>query len=141
MNFHSHRFIGKILAAISVIGGSLTASANGNVIYFDTPTSSIVGSKPWLINDFSATVSNPDPQWEQQSLPIGNGAFGGAILGSVARERVVINEKSLWFGGPATGAEKYWDMNQKVSPTQLDSIRTLLKQGKAEEAHLLTARI
>ena len=141
MNFHSHRFIGKILAAIFVIGGSLTASADGNVIYFDTPTSSIVGSKPWLINDFSATVSNPDPQWEQQSLPIGNGSFGGAILGSVARERVVINEKSLWFGGPGTGAEKYWDMNQKVSPAQLDSIRTLLKEGKAEEAHLLTARI
>lgn len=141
MNFNSYRNIRNLFLATVLSCSCLSAGAEGNVIYFDTPTSSIVGAKPWLINDFSATVSNPDPQWEQQSLPIGNGAFGGAILGSVGRERVVINEKSLWFGGPGTGAKEYWDMNQKVTPAQLDSIRTLLKEGRAEEAHLLTARI
>lgn len=138
MNFSSLR---NLFIALTITSGCLSASADKNVIYFDTPTSSIVGSKPWLINDFSATVTNPDIQWEQQSLPIGNGAFGAAILGSVARERVVINEKSLWLGGPGTGVEQYWDMNQKVSPAQLDSIRSLLKEGKTDEAHKLTARI
>ncbi len=140
MTLISKQNFSRFLIALSTIGCSITANAD-NIIYFDTPTSSIIGSKPWLINDFSATVTNPDTQWEQQSLPIGNGSFGAAILGSVSRERVVINEKSLWFGGPGTGAEQYWDMNQKVSKAQLDSIRTLLKEGKTDDAHKLTARI
>lgn len=112
-----------------------------NIIRFDTPTSSTIGAKPWLTNDFTTTVDNPDTQWERQSLPIGNGSFGGSVLGSVARERVVLNEKSLWFGGPGTGAKEYWAMNHYVAPEQLDSIRNLLKEGKAEEAHRLTSRI
>ena len=141
MNFKPNRILFHLLTGIIAVGGNLSAMAEGNIIYFDTPTSSIIGSKPWLTDEFSYTVTNPDQQWEQESLPIGNGAFGGAILGSVARERVVINEKSLWFGGPGTGAEQYWDMNQKVSKAQLDSIRTLLKEGKTDEAHQLTARI
>lgn len=95
----------------------------------------------WKTNDFSASAENPDPTWESQSLPIGNGSFGATIMGSVERERIVLNEKTLWMGGPGTGAQRYWDMNRKVSPAQLDSIRTLLKAGKSAEADRLTARL
>lgn len=110
----------------------------GNSIWFDTPTSSEISS-PWLINDFSSTPVNPDHEWESKSLPIGNGSFGGAILGSVSRERVVLNEKSLWTGGPASGVERYWNMNRTVSPATLDSIRQLLVEGKNAEAGRMTS--
>lgn len=112
----------------------------GNAIWFDTPTSSTKGVAPWKINDMAATVDNPDPTWERESLPIGNGSFGGNIIGPVNRERVVLNEKTLWKGGPATGTERYWDMNRHVSDTTLSKIRSLLLEGKNEEAHRLVAK-
>lgn len=111
----------------------------GNAIWFDRPTSSETPA-PWTVNDFSATVVNADPEWEKLSLPIGNGSFGGAIMGSIARERVVLNEKTLWYGGPGTGAEEYWDMNEKVDPATLATIRRLLAEGKNAEASRLTSR-
>ena len=40
-----------------------------------------------------------DP-WEAQSLPIGNGRVGGTIFGGDKRDRINLNEISLWTGGP-----------------------------------------
>ena len=111
----------------------------GNSIWFDTPTSSQM-SEPWKIHDFSGSPVNPDREWESRSLPIGNGSLGGSILGSVGRERVVINEKTLWTGGPGTGTEQYWAMNRKVNPATLDSIRQLLAKGdKATAGRMVSA--
>ncbi len=43
--------------------------------------------------------NNKDP-WESQSLPVGNGRVGGTVFGGDKRERVNLNEVSLWSGGP-----------------------------------------
>lgn len=77
--------------------------------------------------------------WENYSLPIGNGAFGANILGSVAVERVTLNEKTLWRGGPNTsgGAQYYWDVN-KSSADVLPSIREAFLKGDYSEAAKLT---
>lgn len=127
------------MTAITSTSYSLTDLEKSRSVWFDTPTSSEL-SRPWLINDYSGTMSNPDPEWETKSLPIGNGSFGASILGSIARERIVLNEKSLWNGGPATGVEQYWAMNRKVEPSTLDSIRRLLSEGKNSEAGQMTGR-
>jgi alpha-L-fucosidase 2 len=34
-----------------------------------------------------------------EGLPIGNGRIGGLIAGGTARERIVLNDDSLWLGG------------------------------------------
>lgn len=112
---------------------------DGHTIWFDKPTSSTEGVQAWKINDFSSTPVNPDHTWEAYSLPIGNGSFGGNILGAVNRERVVLNEKTLWHGGPGTGAERYWNMNRQVPDSTLAKIRQLLLEGKNREAHRLVA--
>ncbi|NYI04957.1 glycoside hydrolase family 95 protein [Allostreptomyces psammosilenae] len=44
----------------------------------------------------------PATSWEEESLPIGNGALGAGVFGGVAREVVVLNEKTLWTGGPGS---------------------------------------
>ena len=36
--------------------------------------------------------------WEEYSLPIGNGEFGGSIFGGVVVDKITFNEKSLWSG-------------------------------------------
>lgn len=128
-----------ILSAASLNLLALSDSDKLRSVWFDTPTSSQNGA-PWLINDFSATISNPDPEWESFGLPVGNGSFGATVLGSVGRERIVLNEKSLWTGGPGTGVAEYWDMNREVSPATLDSIRTLLLAGHNHEADKIVGR-
>ncbi len=111
----------------------------GNALWFDTPNSSTAGLAIWNTNDFSTTDTNPDQLWERKSFPIGNGSFGGNILGGVNRERVVLNEKTLWKGGPATGASTYWNMNRTVSESTLNSIRTYLASGQTSTASSLVS--
>lgn len=41
--------------------------------------------------------------WESQTLPVGNGRIGGTVYGGDRLECVVLNEVSLWSGGPNTG--------------------------------------
>ncbi|WP_049722980.1 glycoside hydrolase family 95 protein [Gilvimarinus polysaccharolyticus] len=43
---------------------------------------------------------SPAVDWEREGLPIGNGAMGAVIFGGVERDRIQLNEKSLWTGGP-----------------------------------------
>lgn len=47
----------------------------------------------------------PAGDWEREALPIGNGALGAMVFGGVPTERLQLNEKTLWTGGP--GAEGY----------------------------------
>jgi alpha-L-fucosidase 2 len=44
----------------------------------------------------------PATDWESKSLPIGNGALGMSVFGSVQSEQLQFNEKSLWTGGPGS---------------------------------------
>ena len=95
-------------------------------VFFDTPIAS--GKQPaWGNNPGAATGNghgNLDPEWEQKTLPIGNGSIGANIFGSVATEHITFNEKSLWRGGPNTakGADYYWNVN-KNSAHVLKEIR------------------
>ena len=43
--------------------------------------------------------------WHNWSLPLGNGGIGASVFGGVTRERIQLNEKSLWSGGPAEGRD------------------------------------
>ncbi|MEG1998444.1 MAG: GEVED domain-containing protein, partial [Bacteroidales bacterium] len=107
----------------------------GNAVWFDTPNSSTAGAEIWKTNDTSI-----EENWERRSYPIGNGSFGGNILGSINRERIVLNEKTLWKGGPGTGAAAYWDMNKTVSSSVLDNIRNYLVNGQNSNADNLVMR-
>ncbi len=57
--------------------------------------------------------------WQSNVLPIGNGYMGGMIFGSIVREQVHINEKSLWTGGPSPTRtpEIYNSGNRKTQAT------------------------
>lgn len=45
-----------------------------------------------------ATVHKINNQWEEYSLPIGNGQFGASIFGGVKMDQIQFNEKTLWSG-------------------------------------------
>ncbi len=129
--------LSKIFCTAAVLAASLLASA-GNTLWFSAPPTADI-RQPWNIHDMSADYSNPDTIWERQSFPIGNGAFGASITGGIATERVVLNEKSLWRGGPATGVERYWNMNRDVNPTIIGLVRKLLRRGEYHLADSIIA--
>ena len=52
----------------------------------------------WYRQPASDTADQPAPAGKSQP-PVGNGRLGGFIAGETARERVVVNEDSLWTGG------------------------------------------
>ena len=124
---------------------SLSASAIGTTdytqglsIWFDTPNN-LDGQAIWL--RASGLRANPDRAWESRSLPIGNGSLGANILGSISAERITLNEKNLWKGGPNTakGADYYWNVN-KQSAEVLKEIRQAFLDGNQEKAALLTQK-
>lgn len=119
--------ITRLIVAAIVLASS-TSIMSRDILWFDTPPTEKIEA-PWKIHDMSSNYDNPDTIWERQSFPIGNGAFGASITGGINRERIVLNEKSLWRGGPATGVERSWDMNRDVNPTVLDLSRRLIRQG------------
>lgn len=141
-------FITTLLAATSLYVAAQVPA--GNTIWFDRPTT-LKGAAIWFDGhperydarhkpiDAGSGARNPDPEWEQRSLPIGNGNIGANILGSLSTERITLNEKSLWRGGPGVkgGAPYYWDVN-KESAAVLKEIRRAFTEGDSEKATRLT---
>ena len=115
-------------------------SLNGRAVWYGShPERYADGkSKPIAAGD---AVANPDPEWESKSLPVGNGSIGANIMGSVEAERITLNEKTLWRGGPNTarGADYYWNVN-KQSAGVIADIRKAFAQGDWDRAASLTRK-
>ncbi len=71
----------------------------------------------------------PAEQWTE-ALPIGNGRLGAMIFGGVARERLQLNEDTLYAGGP-------YDPSNPEALTTLPQVRALIADGKYLEAQKL----
>ena len=92
---------GAALATLAC--GVATAKPAQEYLWYRQPALVATTPLPW--GDGSAAAANvkgkpnKDP-WESQTLPIGNGRIGGTIYGGDHLERVILNEVSLWSGGP-----------------------------------------
>jgi alpha-L-fucosidase 2 len=76
--------------------------------------------------------NKPANNWNE-ALPIGNGFIGGMIFGGMERERIQLNESTIWAGGP----------NNNVDPqagNSITEVRVLLAQKKYVEAQELANR-
>ncbi|MFJ2874141.1 glycosyl hydrolase family 95 catalytic domain-containing protein [Streptomyces sp. NPDC087298] len=56
----------------------------------------------------------PAANWEGESLPIGGGALGASVYGTLASEQLTFNEKTLWTGGP--GSVQGYDFGNWTAP-------------------------
>lgn len=65
-----------------------------------------------------------------QALPLGNGRLGMMVFGGVDKDRIVLNEESMWSGSPAQNDRP--DAHERLS-----EIRRLLLDGKNDEAEKL----
>lgn len=65
-----------------------------------------------------------------ESIPIGNGRLGAMMFGDTKKERIALNEISLWSGGPQ-------DADRDSAWRYLKPIQQLLLEGKNKEAQEL----
>ncbi|MGJ8643201.1 MAG: glycoside hydrolase family 95 protein [Luteolibacter sp.] len=75
----------------------------------------------------------PATKWETEALPIGNGRLAGMVFGGVNRERIQLNEETLWDG-------EYVDSHNPKALEALPEVQRLLFEGKNEEATKLAGR-
>ena len=73
--------------------------------------------------------NKPASTWNE-ALPVGNGSLGAMVFGGTARERLQLNEESVWTGAPR------WDANPDAR-RNLPEVRRLLFEGKYAEAEKL----
>lgn len=84
-------------------------------------------------NIIKFTAPGNQEKWEEYCLPIGNGYLGATFFGGVDRERIVLNEKSLWTGGPSPDRD-YNGGNRKGAYKYVAEVQKLLHEGKYDEA-------
>jgi alpha-L-fucosidase 2 len=89
----------------------------------------------------TTATNKPEVLWYHQpagadwnaALPVGNGRLGAMVFGGVERERLQLNEDSVWEGYKRDGANSN-------ALTALPEVRKLLFEGKNEEASNLAAK-
>ena len=144
-----NRNIALALCFFAILSPSLAQRyTNQYVVRFDTPCS-LSGKSVWTKSKSPTTSSgkpitagsgqNDDREWENASLPLGNGSLGANVMGSINTERITLNEKSLWRGGPnaAKTPSSYWNVNKESAPL-LKYIRKAFDQGDYDIAAQLT---
>ena len=80
-------------------------------------------------SDLQLKFDSPASQFTQ-SIPLGNGRLGAMVFGGTNKERIVLNEKSMWSGGVE-------DPNRHDAYKYLPKIQKLLQQEKNKEAQEL----
>src|SRR5687767_2101048 len=71
-------------------------------------------------------------QWDH-AFPVGNGRIGAMVFGTVNRERIQLNEETLWMGGPR-------ETDNPEARAALPEVRRLLFAGQPREAYALAER-
>ena len=69
----------------------------------------------------------PARKWEE-ALPLGNGRLGAMVFGGTSRERIQLNEESLWAGEPL-------DVYPQDFAAHLKTVQRLVLEGKIARAH------
>lgn len=73
----------------------------------------------------------PAKEWNE-ALPVGNGRLGAMVFGGARKERLQLNEDSVWYGGSR-------DRNNPDAKPNLPRIRELILAGRLKEAQELAS--
>ena len=107
---------GLLILLSAMLGGSVAAAAE---LPFGPST--------------TLRYTQPARSWAHEALPIGNGRLGAMVFGKVGRERIALNEDTVW-----SGSRVNW--NRKDAAQNLPKIRELLLAGKNAEAEAMVNR-
>jgi len=83
-------------------------------------------------NELKLWYRQPAEDWNE-ALPVGNGRLGAMVFGYTERERIQLNEETLWDGGPH-------DTNNPEALEALSEVQRLLFEGKNAEASAIAGQ-
>ena len=122
-----------LLLSMAIASACTLATADDNnisgVATFDKP------SHHTLWYNQPAGTSYAD--WEEYSLPIGNGELGGSIFGSVTTDKITFNEKSLWAGNSVTRPNPYHGDYLKFGSIWITDLSNNLNAGVTDYVRYL----
>ncbi|MEO7587333.1 MAG: glycoside hydrolase N-terminal domain-containing protein, partial [Arachnia sp.] len=74
-----------------------------------TLSSTAAAEVPTKQDPLVMTYGAPAPlnRWQEESLSIGNGAMGASVFGQVNKDELLLNEKTLWTGGPGVPGYRF----------------------------------
>ncbi len=107
------RYAWSLCAAAMILIGADLASADD-----DSPWASL---KLWY--------RQPAKEWTE-ALPVGNGRLGAMVFGGIEKDRLQLNEVSLWSGSPQ-------DADNPEALAAMREIRQLIFDGKYVQANAL----
>lgn len=86
--------------------------------------------------------------WEQTAMPLGNGSIGLTVIGEVKNDKLVLNHKTLWVGGPSKNRPDYCggnittpDKDGKMPYDYHREIYEEFKKGNDKKAHELCEKL
>ncbi len=82
--------------------------------------------------DLNLWYRRPAREWVE-ALPLGNGRLGAMVYGGIERERIQLNDDTIWSGAP-------YDPANPEAPDAIRKSRELIFEGKREEAEALLTK-
>lgn len=111
-----------------------------NELYYNAPPSKLKLKKPYF--------KGFENLWEQTSLPLGNGSIGMGIMGEIKKDKIILNHKTLWTGGPSPKRPDYCggnittpDKNGKLPRDYHKEIYEAFCNGDEKTAHNLCEKL
>ena len=89
----------------------------------------VAAAAPLSATDPVLWYRHPAQRWGD-ALPVGNGRLGGMVFGGIVKERIQLNEDTIWNG-------KKRDRINPEALKALPEVRRLLFEGKVKEAEAL----
>ena len=86
---------------------------------------------------YSSPAADSYTGWEQWALPLGNSGIGASVFGGVSRDRIQLNEKSLWSGGPSASRPNYMGgnlENRGQNGAIMKQVQELMASGQTSQA-------
>lgn len=102
----------------------------------------------WYTSPASIVLHDRNRSWEYETLPIGNGYMGNLIFGGISKERIHVNEKTMWSGGPGSvpnynggnrtsfDAENLADFREKLADKSTEVFGLKWGRGPENNPHL-----
>ena len=124
-NSNMNTWPGRLTAAV------IALLVTGSVVPADRATA--VRSKPpqnraeSSTSDLKLWYLRPAQEWVE-ALPIGNGRLGAMVFGGIEKERIQLNEDTIWAGGP-------YDPSNPEALEALPKVRKLIFDDQFRQAH------
>ena len=137
MKIHSKLFKQGIRSALSLLCAlSMTASFLPLSVAFADEAQPIAIESINVDQAAMQTIyDSPATDWQSETMVLGNGFMGASVWGTVDSEQILINEHSIWSGGPGASASYDGGMRDDMSA---DQIKANLKKVREDLAKTMS---